>query len=332
MLVGPPGVGKSIAIGAVRNIMLKLDSFKLGPISMTGASLVDEMAKATKEYYVHENNNEQVRYNSLLIMPDDFQALLPQHNAEILANLTIFYDTNPYIQTRRTGEVQRVEIASPQLSMLIGTTNSHLTTLLKPADWEQGFMSRVIMVHSTDRPQNPDIFAPITKTSTEDLEHDLHCIYSLRGQLIPTDPFRDAIKDWRGRGMVPHPDHPRLKNYCSRRLVHLLKLAIISSVDRGDSLSLDLQDFERAHSWLVSAERAMPDVFSGAGTPDALAMQEIVHMIGRDEVMETKLTRLVAERVSAHMVKRVIEIMLDAGMIKQSGVTRQGVRLFRAVS
>ena len=43
---------------------------------------------------------------------------------------------------------------------------------------------------------------------------------------------------------------PKLKHYCARRLLHVLKLSMVASIDRSSSLVLDRQDFERAKGWL----------------------------------------------------------------------------------
>jgi hypothetical protein len=314
MLVGPPGVGKSGSVASARHFIGKLDGFHVGPVSITGASLIDAMAEAKREQSIL-GSLELQHYNSLLLLIDDLQSALHKWDPELVANLTIFYDTTPYIQTRRTNSL-KVEINSPQLSMLIGTTNSQLLNLLPSGAWEQGFMSRTIMVHAAKRPQNPDLFAEKSSTPPKELEHDLKCIFALRGQFAAGDDFRDAINSWRNSGESPRPTHPRLEHYCTRRVAHLLKLAMVSSADRGDSLSLNLHDFERAKSWLISAEQSMPDVFSAAVAPDAKNMDEIRHLIGKGEVMDAKLIRLISDRVPSHQVKRMIEIMVESEQLE----------------
>lgn len=324
MLIGPPGVGKSIAIASAASLVRKLDGLYIGPISVTGASLIDALAAAKR---VTHDKDGPLQFNSLFLMPDDLQALLHKYDNELVGNLTVFYDTTPYIQTRRV-EALRVEITSPQLSILAGTTESHLLTLLPQGAWEQGFMSRVMMIYSADKPLKDDIFTRETPTEIEELVHDLNCIFALKGQLAVSDDFKLALNSWRKGGCLPLPDHPRLVHYNSRRVVHLLKLAIIACCDRSDGLKLEGEDFTRAKRWLVEAEGTMPGVFGGGSSPDHMAMKEILHVIGTGEVMETKLIRLVSQRVSAHMVKRVIELMTESKMLELSRVEK-GQRFFK---
>lgn len=324
MLVGPPGVGKSRAIGPASALVRKLDGFHVGPISVTGASFIDAMANAKR---VMQDGKEVLHYNSLFIIPDDLQALLHKWDPELVANMTVTYDTNPYLQTRRTGDVAKVEINSPQLSLLIGTTNSQLLNLLPLAAWDQGFMARMVMIHSAQAKIKDDLFSQ-ESFSTEDLLHDLKCIFTLKGQLGINDDFRGAFNDWRQSGFSPAPSHPRLKYYNSRRTVHLLKLAIISCVDRG-AWKLSSADYLRAKRWLLDAETTMPDVFTGSTSVDGVAMEELVHAMGDGEVIETKLTRMITQRVNVNAVKRMLELMVETKLIVVTRIVK-GQRYFKA--
>jgi hypothetical protein len=60
----------------------------------------------------------------------------------------------------------------------------------------------------------------------------------------------------------------------------------------------------------------MPDVFSAAVAPDAKNMDEIRHLIGKGEVMDAKLIRLISDRVPSHQVKRMIEIMVESEQLE----------------
>jgi hypothetical protein len=320
MLVGPPGVGKTIAIGAAANYFGNVEGFHVSPTSMTGASLVDALMAATRRVDVDvaaalRGENGIIEFNSMLLKIDDLQALLHKYEHELIANMTVFYDTEPYIQTRRTTGL-RIEINSPQISMLTGTTNSHLLTLLPEGAWEQGFMGRTIMICANDRPLQDDMFADSNLKQSPELTHDLALLFNLRGQFAISPEFNVAVNNWRREDCPPKPSHPKLKDYCPRRPIHLLKLAMVSSADRSDKLILEMYDFERAKSWLVGAERTMPDVFSGAASPDSRIMQEIIHLLGDKEVIETKINRLISERVNAHTVKRFKETMIENGMLK----------------
>lgn len=327
MLVGPPGVGKSITIGAIAGFVRGLDGLHIGPVSVTGASLIDAMAKAKRHIIDYSSPEPTLEYNSLLLIPDDLQALLHEYSSELVANLTIFYNTAPYVQTRRTGNLE-ISINSPQLSMLGGTTPSQLLNVLPNGAWDEGFMSRTIMVFAADHPTSDDIFASSELVGDPGLESDLQAIFTLRGQMAMTDEFRQAFNDWRKNDKTA-PTHPRLTHYCTRRVGHLLKLCMIASVDRSDDLRIEHADLSRALGWLHEAELTMPGVFGEMLSSDAKVMQEICYAMGTKEIQERKFTRMVAERVSAHAVRKVVELMQVAGMVTCTRVDNFGNRYFR---
>jgi Protein of unknown function (DUF3987) len=320
MLIGGPGIGKSRTIRPLREFAKSLPEFHISPDDMTGASLVDSMMEATRTLDPDLMLGVQpIHYNSLFAMVSDLQSTMHKYDQELVAKMTIFYDCDPFIQSRRTLKENK-DIQSPQLSMLIGTTDSQLTETLPAGAWEQGFMSRMIMVFSEDRAMKEDFFSKKqTRTVTEkDLEHDLKAIYGLRGQFGSDDDFRRAFNTWRRGEHKPAPTHQRLRSYCSRREVHLLKLAMVSNADRGDSLCLDLHDFTRAKGWLEAAERTMPLVFERAVSLDSKLMLEVLDQINAKGVPEHTFMRMMAGKFPTNSVRRAAEIMIDAKMIEFS--------------
>lgn len=326
-LVGPPGIGKSSTIRAAGKFLRKLPEFRIAPTSTTGASLVDALAAATKRITIHPN--PQIEYNSMMLMPDELGALLNDYDNSLVANLTTFYDvTVPYSQTRRGASIN-ISIPNPQLSILAGDTTSHLHDLLPAGAWDQGFMSRTILVYSDDRPMVDDIFAPVEKTESEDLQHDLEAIYALGGQFQVDQEFRDKLNAWRKAGFPPAPTHPKLRHYNARRLAHLLKLSMVSSADRSDTLKITIEDYNRALAWLISAESQMPLIFDARVNVDSRAMDEIAHFIqSKGEVVEMKVTRFAAERLPIYAVTKMLDLMINTGMIK-ARIDRAGVRYFK---
>lgn len=327
MLVGPPGTGKSIAGGAVRKLCRKVKGLHLSPTSMTGASLVDALYDAKRVIDPLEYGEKPLLFNSLFLIHDDLQVLVRKMDSgELIANLTKFYDVDPYIRTRHT-EKLTIDIESPQLTMLMGTTNSHLQSL-DSGIWDQGFMSRTIIAHSSTGVKKEDVFAHSTDDDAADLEHDLQRIFELRGQFSYTEGFKAEINQWNEQNCPPKPTHPRMKHYIPRRIAHILKLSMISSADRNDSLNLDVIDFNRAKKWLLEAESSAQEAFSGAQSSDAKIMQEILHEIGTREIMEEKLKRMVSDKVNALAVKRMLDIMVETRMIVSVKVIK-GQRIFK---
>lgn len=300
------------------------------------ASLVDCLVEAKRT--IINVPNPPIEFNSMMLVVDEFSAFMHQYDNELVSGLTTFYDvTVPYSQHRRGKDI-RIKIKRPQLSILAGSTPANLVRFMPEGAWEEGFTSRIVLIYSEDRPALENIFIRRNLDKPKELIHDLRVINSLVGEFSVDEPVQDAINNWRKLGQPPVPKHPKLLHYSTRRLAHLLKLAMVASCDRGDSLHITIPDFNRAMGWLLEAELYMPEIFrTSAAGADGKAMDEILHFIqlnditGKDGIAEHKLVNFVRERVPAHAVMRVIEIMEKSGMIQGSQKdTHTGMRHFRS--
>jgi len=327
-LVGPPGIGKSKSISAIGRYLRELEGLHIAPTSVTGASLIDALDAAKVRIDVSTKFDERLDYNSMLAMPDELSALMHEYDRALVAVLTTVYDCLPYSQTRRHGDIS-IRIQHPQLSVLAGDTTSHLLKTLPEGVWDQGLMSRTLLIFSDDRPMQDDIFDQ-KEFYSEDLEHDLRSIFALQGKCRVTESYRDAYNAWRKAGCPPAPTHPRLAHYNSRRSAHLLKLSIIASADVGDELVLDRVHFDRALGWLLGAERYMPFTFQVSSSVDSRAIDEVVHWVKeKGTVSSGQLIMFMAQRMPINTIDRTITLMKDSRMLIVAGVGRFGVESFK---
>lgn len=332
-IVGHPGVGKSRTISVARQLAMTLSEFHIAPISMTFAACVDALSRAKRNWKV-AGELEPLSFNTMYVCADELGAFMHKYDNEMMSGLTAFYDTTPYQQERRGNEL-RIKIDSPQLNMITGCTPQALSEFLPDKAFGQGFMSRVILVFSDERIIGDD-FAIRPESKLDDLEHDLKIINNLYGQFHVTPEYVECINNWRALGEPPVPDHPKLTHYITRRRVHLYKLSMVSSVDRGNTLALTKQDFNNAMNWLVEAEASMPEIFkAGATNIDGQAMDEIQHfVIAADKgqgVSEQRIVHFARERVPIHSILRVIEIMERSGQLHCIGIERRsGVKFYSA--
>lgn len=306
----------------------------MAPISLTWASLVDAMTRSKR--MIIRLPDDPLEYNTMLLAPDELGAFIHKWDEEMTKGLSAMYDPDPYSQERRGGEI-KIKIKSPQLNILSGTTPQDLLSIMPESAWGQGFTSRVIMIFSDERIVGDD-FEPPQQNLSLDLLHDLKHINMLVQEYKVTEDFRNLVKLWRDAGEQPSPNHPKLIHYCSRRRVNLYKLCMISAIDRSDTPLLTREDFNRAMNWLVEAETYMPDIFkAGATGTDSQAMDEIYHFALINDkgsgVAEPKLVNFARDRVPAHSIMRVLEIMERSGQIKAVRMDKTtGMRLFKAIT
>lgn len=329
-IVGHPGVGKNRIIRVAKKYMAELSEFHFAPTSLTGAALVDTLAASKR--FIARLPDPPIEYNNTVITAEELTAFMHKYDDEMVGLLSAFYDPDPYAQSRRGHEI-RIKIDHPQVNLISGTTPSNLIQLMPESAWDQGFTSRVILVHSDERIVGDD-FAHQARDLDEGLIHDIKMIGALSGEFKVTSDYRDAVNNWRALGEPPTVNHPKLLHYKTRRRVHLYKLSMVSAADRSDVLLLTKEDFNRAMGWLLEAEAAMPDIFDAGSTgTDARAIDEIYHYITvadtGDGVPEHKIINFARARVPMHSILRVIDIMMASGKITSRGQDKFGQRWFR---
>lgn len=302
----------------------------MGPNSVTMASLVDCILEAKRTLIqLPEPPHE---YHSLCIHADELSAFMPLYEPELIGGLTTFYDCVPYAQHRRGKDI-RIKIDSPQLNILSGSTPSNLLKFVPDYAWDQGFMSRVIMIYSGERPLI-NIFAKSNIDLPQEMVHDLKQISGLHGEFQWSESYATQIHNWRSTGERPTPTHPKLANYNSRRLGHVLKLSMVSAIDRGNLLRLEAMDFERGLNWLVEAESHMSTIFqTGQVNTDSQAMDEVIaYCNGHDIMRESVLMRELRRKVNSLTCRTLLENMVKMEFlipIKVDPVTQS--RTFKVV-
>ena len=329
-LVGNPGLGKSRAIMAASGIIREaIPEIYFGATSVTRASLSDYMNEAKR--FIANIPHAPIEYNSLVVVADEFSAFMHEYDTALVAGLVEFYDVNPYSEGRRVANI-RIKIARPQLNMLTGSTPSNLLHTLKDYVWDQGLMSRVIMIYAAERPLI-DVFNTPPMPKPVDLIHDIKVINTLVGQFTWTEGFAKAMHDWKILNLAPAPTHPKLAHYNTRRWAHLLKIAMVASIDRSNELVLDVRDFNKAMNWLIEAEAYMPMIFEvGAVAPDSRVMDEVVHYVKQfpGAVPEHMIVNFLRSKVSSNTIKYVFEAMIASKIIICRDVDARGSRRFTA--
>jgi len=329
--VGSAGIGKSLATNIVdellRSIRTPETPFFISPTSVTKASLIDALNDAQRRVVRPMEIPSVNTFNSLTVVPNEFSVFLPSWEADFMSTLTDLWDCKHYSETRRTAKLS-IDIPDVQLSIFSATTPAQLTNLLPEGAWEQGFMSRVILVYSGEIVET-DLFDELQFESKlyADLKNDIKHIYSLWGERKITDEAKEVIRAWAKTGGAPSPDHPKLIGYCARRAAHLLKLCTIASASSTDEPVITIEHVAEALDWLAEVETFMPDIFKSMKIgADARAIDEAYHyamstyMKENKPVLEHRLINFLQERVPAHNVGRILEVMERAKLLEKQFV------------
>lgn len=324
IIVGPPGVGKSVVTSLTQKFWGDLPDHKLAPNAVSRASLIDALFEAQRKVVVPRAIVPVVTFNSLLVVSNELGVLIPGYDNEFMNTLTDIYDGKKYAEKKRSSKLD-IDMKAPQLSLLAATTPSYLHSVMPEGAWDQGFISRVILVYSGEI-QLRTLFPKdkFDETPYKELLEDLKVISELYGEIKFTPEAATSIDMWHLKKGPPTPDYPKLVHYNTRRTQHLLKLCMVASVSRANDLIVTLEDFHTALSWLLEAEQYMPDIFrSMALGGDAKALEDChyyalqVYAKEKEHVSEARLIEFLQNRVPAHSVERVLILMVKSGLLEK---------------
>lgn len=324
LLVGPPGVGKTEVTWRIRDLWKSLEDHFVAATSVTKASLIDELAEANRRYITNAGENPVEHFNSLQLCVNELGVLISQYDNEFMTVLTDLWDCKDYSEKRRTSKIAH-DIKKTQLNLLAACTPSYLMDVIPEGAWDQGFMSRTIMVFSGER-QMRSLFADFTVDTEEEanLKANLEHIGSIYGEIKFSPEAAKAVDHFHMTRGEPSPDHPKLISYTIRRTVHLLKLCIIASMSRSDELLIRIEDYQRALDWLFEAEALMPEIFkamaqggTGKVMEEAWYYLFTIHAKEQKPVMLHRLILFLQERVPVHNVQNTIDLMEKGRMIEK---------------
>ena len=332
-IIAPPGIGKTEVIWRVRDMWQSLEEHHVGNSSLTKASLIDSLNEAERKLVFPEQSPPVISFNSLLVASNELGVLLPSYDTEFMNALTDLYDGKGYSESRRTNKL-KISIEQPNLSIIAGCTPGYLKETLPPGAWDQGFLSRVILIYSGAH-ELQSLWSEQTMDAGMDeaLKARLAEIGELYGELRFTQAAKEFIDRWYLGGQEPKPEHPRLINYNIRRTAHLLKLCAVACVNTNAFPTIDLPHVQQALDWLVEAEFAMPDIFkSMTSGGDGQVIEDTWHFIyeqwirgNKQPLGEHRLIYFLQERIPAQHIVRIIETMERSKMLQRTHVKGVGV-------
>jgi hypothetical protein len=191
-----------------------------------------------------------VEHNSALATIDNPLPLLKD-----LANLSTLNHIYDAPDAFRNKSRHSVYIVNPQLTILMAIQRKTLLDTIPEEAWNMGFTGRLLLICAVETMEPFSIMSTSAQSNYGDLPN-------LLGELTWSSTAKAKVELWHRQGIGSEPTQPKLQNYVARRMLHLLKLTITSVVSRGESLTIEDADVERARHWLLEAEEASASLFN----------------------------------------------------------------------
>lgn len=326
ILVAPPGVGKTELTWRVQQMWAKLETHNVAHTSVTKASLVDLLAEKERKITDFTKKPPIYTFYSLLISSDELGVLLPSYDMEFMNTLTHLYDGKTYSESRRVSKI-KYELERTNLNLFAACTPAYLKEMLPAGAWDQGFLSRVILIYADQMaPRSLFDVEEVDEAAERRLRKQLKNISELYGKYTFTREAAEFVDYWHMNGNKPAPTHPRLANYNTRRTAHLLKLSMISAAAASDELLITRPHVDRALSWLIEAEFFMPDIFkSMASGGDSQILEETYYHVytlymkeNKRPIAEHRIVLFLQERTPAFNIVKILETLVSAKMLEET--------------
>jgi hypothetical protein len=264
VLVGPPAIGKGMAMGPARQMLAQLN-VPMSSSCTTLQALIQDLLAAEDTRQI---DGMPVISSSLTVLSPEFAVFLGRNNGEFCDKITDLYDCpSPWsYQTMKRGD-ERLEAVF--LNLIGATTPGLLQATMSGEAITGGLMSRVILVYADAKSRIVPIPSAMRRDEAlrDKLFTDLGQIAELEGKFMLAPEVIEPWVDWYVKKDTNDElaSDRRFAAYCGRRDMHMLKLMMILSASRSNEMVLRLDDFTRALQYLSEAERQMPKAFRGYG-------------------------------------------------------------------
>lgn len=323
VLVGPSGCRKGTAMGPGYDMLREL-SIKMAAEAITREALIQELRQCT-DTMIDMKSGRKEFHASLTIFSKELTVFLGYNNQQLMADMADWYDCGSS-WTYRTKNMGTDEIINVWVNLIGATTPELLQTTLPRDAIGGGLTSRILFIYAARKAK-----AVVPFLTKEDLVlgklllEDLDRIHQLVGAFRPTPEFLDRWVEWYldpSQNYPPFEDY-RFGGYCERRPAHILKLAMVSSAVRGDSMSIDVEDLNWAMATTEWTEKQMQRTFSGVGRSQiADTVQRILALLHTTGGMsKTELMQRFYQDLDDFTMRKVMDTLRSMGAIdiKTSG-------------
>jgi hypothetical protein len=294
VLVAPPGrARKGTAMGPGLTFLNDL-GIKLAAEATTRESLIRELRNCN-DTIIHPDGKTEF-HASLTIYSEELTVFLGYQNRQLISDLTDWYDCRGR-WTYRTKNMGTDDIIGVWVNLMGATTPDMIQMAMPIETIGGGLASRMIFVYEG----NKEKIVPICFLTQKEIElretlfKDLEQIHILQGDFKVTKSFIDVWIPWYTDlgNHVPFNDD-KLYGYLERRHVHAIKLSMILSASKGNSMLIEGEDLLRAITIMEQTEVKMPMTFGGVGRSEfsditqkvmtEIALQKectFAHLVGR---------------------------------------------------
>lgn len=323
ILVGRPATGKGEAIDPVIDMLREANTVNLLSDRLTIEYVLEKLSLGFPITTPLKAGSFIVGTESSCLLSADELSVFLRSGSDALGDLCHLWDNKSMdYGTRGKG---LFSVKDPCPCMLGGSTATWLAKSIPNDAIGGGFTRRVNFVYTRNDPIQPKwggSSALVVKDQRWlDLVDDLRYISSnLHGQLQATPAFIKVFDEYTASIKVEDFDDEVTMNFKSSKWLNAVKLAMVLSVSRGDSLILDDQDLLAAIPYMERVEQDLSLVFRAVGeSEDAVAASKILEYIDkRGKATLSDIMHALWRHVTRDDAIRILSTFVEAGLLRET--------------
>ena len=287
VFVAPPGiVAKSTTADIAMDLLKRVPGIKFGPDVITWPALATAFAASSEMF---EYNGEWHPMSAMTLVASELGNLINPQDRDMINLYINLWDGRKSLEkvTKMSGNDT---IEAPWINLMGCTTPHWIVDNMPPAAVGGGFTSRCVFIWAEKKeryiPFVDEVVSADDDRLADSLVHDLEYIST---RLVGPFTISQEARDWERaryerfwKAAASRMDTYSLEGYAARKQTHLFKTAMVLSVSRDDSLTIERADLELAEAMLLDLETDMGKVFAGIGkTEDSVQADRFVEYIRR---------------------------------------------------
>lgn len=281
VLVAPAGKArKGTAMAPARKLLESIEIPRVAE-AVTREALIRTIKNAETTTLSNNPSKPPIVHSSVTVFSPELTVFLGYNNLQLMSDLTDWFDCAERwayrTKTQGTDDIHGIFV-----NLIGATTPDLLRSTLSLDAIGGGLTSRIIFVY--EEKKGKIVPYPMPSEREKELEdllrYDLERIFQLQGDFKFTNEFLSLWGEWylaqEGRspfgGFSPHA----LDGYIERRPTQVLKLSMIMSAAKSNSLVLTDKDLQEAIFLLEQTEVKMPRTFGGVGAAENARLTYII--------------------------------------------------------
>lgn len=320
VFVATPGKCRKGGPISLAKRMLDAIGINIAADSTSKESLTQELANSLRVVDLPILGTQQ--QCTMSILSKELSSLLAIDAKKMIECLTDLFDDHQDAWRYKTKGGKEDTLYNPGINVFAATTPHYIANNVPYEAFGAGFFSRVLCIVGKNKKQRVT-FPSIDLDILNKLIQDLHIIEStLKGPFKLNDGAISIFDAWYQNLDEKYCEiqDDRFHGFIERSHVQVLKVAMILSVNEGNSLIINENDIGRAIDLVESIYGDLDDAFAGLGRSD---LSVVTHML-RQQISERKsvslseLTRWNIRNISVEEMSRALQQLANSKMISIS--------------